>query len=35
MQWFSENWRAIAEILAIVGAWFAPSPIQRRKKPAA
>lgn len=31
MSWFASHWREIAEIVAVVVAWIAPSPVSRKK----
>lgn len=31
MSWLSTHWREIAEVVAVVLAWIAPSPIRRKK----
>jgi len=32
MDWFTAHWGEIASIVAIVFAWFAPSPIKPKAK---
>lgn len=32
MDWLSNHWREIAEVVTVVLAWLAPSPVRRKGK---